>query len=395
VSKRKKKLKTKDFSYYLLQVIRYPLMWVIDRTFNLNLVKNEAKDDKGPFFLTGNHVTAYDAIIALLYLKPIVRWVGADANYDSKLKTLFMKIARVIPISKRNTDIRTIKRLIAEVKAGNSVGLYPEGGRNWNGETDELIQSTAKLIKLLGIKVYCQKLEGAYVSSPRWGKTFRKGVLNVSIYLILTSDEVRNLSDDEIYQALKKHLYHNDYDHQKEHMVLLEGKDHAEYIERLIYACPKCQKFHSFASLGDDFKCKVCNAKGKVNQYGLIEGDFPYDNLVDWDHFQKQYLEEYLKDNKLEPVELYDVLYKTMNEENEREKYLINLFIYPDKIIIEHDDDRKIINFIDVLEASLTFKNTLIFFENKTRHEFIIEPFLHNNASVVYIKEIINHLRGK
>ncbi|QVK19463.1 1-acyl-sn-glycerol-3-phosphate acyltransferase [Mycoplasmatota bacterium] len=385
----------KGIAYYLFQVLRYPVKWYINHLLNLNLIKNEAKDDKGPFFITGNHVTVYDPIIALVYLKPLVRWVAADANYDNKLKTIFMKLGNVIPIAKRNSDIRTIKRLIKEVKQGNAVGLYPEGGRTWHGETDSLIQSTSKLIKLLGIKVYCQKLEGAYVSSPRWGKYYRKGVLNVSIYEMLSEEDVKKMTDDQIYQVLKENLYHNDYDYQKEHMVPLEGRDNAEYIERIIYVCPNCHNIHTFSSLGDEFKCKACHAKGKVNEYGLIEGDFQYDNLVDWHHFQKQYLKEYLEENVIEPVELFDVKYKSKNADGIKEKHLVNFFIHPEKMIIDYEDNRKIINFKDVSEPSLTFKNTIIFYENRNRHEFVIEPFLHNNASIVYIYEIIKYLRGK
>lgn len=391
---KKQKVKNKDFGYYLFQVLRFPVKWYMKSKLNLLLVKNEAKDDVGPFFITGNHVTAYDSIIALAYLKPLVKWVAADTNYDNKLKSFLMKIARVIPIEKRNSDLRTIKHLISEVKAGNSVGIYPEGGRNWTGETEELIMSTAKLIKLLGIRVYVQKLEGAYMTSPRWGKTLRKGVTNVTIYKMLSDEEVLRMSADEIGSALISHLYHNDYEHQRKANVLLEGKDHAEYIERLIYVCPICHEFHSFKSQNDDFKCTSCQAIGHVNHYGFIEGDFPYDNLVDWYHFEKAYLINYLQNNKLKPIEIYEVIYKTSIEYGKKEKYFVNMIIEQEKIILDFEQERKIIYYRDISEPSITFKNTLVFFEDKIRHQFLIEPFLHNNASIMYIKDVITYLKG-
>ncbi len=390
---RKKLIKKKDFAYYLFQVLRHPAKWYMQSKLNLNLIKNDAKNDKGPFFITGNHVTAFDPIIALVYLKPLVKWVAADANYDNKLKKFLMKIARVIPIAKRTSDVRTIKRLIEEVKAGNAVGLYPEGGRTWDGVTDKLIESTAKLIKLLGVKVYCQKLEGAYVSSPRWGKMLRKGQLNVTIYEMISKESVNKMTTEEILQTLKENVYHNDYDYQREQMVELMGKDNAEYIERLIYVCPLCHHIHTFSSLEDHFKCTSCGAKGIVNKYGFIEGDFPYDNLVEWNQFQKSYLYENLRENKLEAIELYDVKYKLIDQKGLREKHLVNLLINSEQMVIDYDDIRRIIYYKDISEPSLTFKNTIIFYENNNRHEFVIEPFLQNHASINYIKEVLNYLR--
>src|SRR5690606_11263702 len=140
-------------------------------------------------------------IIALAHVKPLVKWVAADANLDNWIKRYFFKIARVIPIRKRYSDIYTVRRMMAEVKAGNAVGIYPEGGRCLHGETDELIESTAKLIKLLGIRVYCQKLMGAYMCNPRWGKDIHKGRIDVSIYQILSDEDVKNLSDKEIFEV--------------------------------------------------------------------------------------------------------------------------------------------------------------------------------------------------
>ncbi len=389
-----KKDKNKDLGYYIFQILRFPAKWYMNCKLNLHLIKNEARDDKGPFFITGNHVTAYDAIIALVYLKPLVKWVAADSNYDNKLKSFLMKLAGVIPIKKRNSDLRTIKRLISEVEVGNSIGIYPEGGRNWTGETEELIMSTAKLIKFLGIRVYVQKLEGAYMTSPRWGKTLRKGVINVSIYKMLSDEDVKNMSVDEISMTLIAHLYHNDYEHQRKAHVLLEGKDHAEFIERLIYVCPVCHEFHSFKSQNDDFKCEACNSVGHVNQYGFIEGDFSFDNLVDWYRFENAYLTDYLQNNKLKPIEIYEVIYRSSSEDGKKIKTFVNMNLEHDKIILDFEQKRKIIYYSDISEPSITFKNTLVFFEGTTRHQFLIEPFLHNNASIMYIKDVIKFLKG-
>ncbi|NLG82730.1 MAG: hypothetical protein GX490_09500 [Bacilli bacterium] len=392
---RKLKLKGKDFTYYGFQVLRKPVKWFLKSKLNINLVVNEAQDDKGPFFITGNHVTAFDPIISLVYVKPLVKFVAADANLDNWIKKFFFKLARVIPIRKRSSDISTIRRLLDEVKAGNAVGLYPEGGRTWHGETDELISSTAKLIKMLGIRVYSQKLKGAYMSSPRWGKHIYKGRVDVYIEKILTEEDIERMSTNEILDVLKQELYHNDYEYQREVMTPLKGIDRAEYIERLIFVCPKCERIHTFMSQIDEFKCKACGKKGRVNQYGFIEGEFPFDNLVDWHHYQMDFLHKYLETNCLDPISLYDVRIKQVDEFGNKKKRLGNMIIEQDKVKIEYPDEIIELDFSKISEPSITFKNTLIFYVEKTRYEMVIEPFLHNNASIVYIREVIDLMRRK
>ena len=392
---RKLKLKRKDFTFYGFQVLRKPVEWFLKAKLNINLVQNDAKDDKGPFLITGNHVTAFDPIISLVYVKPLVKFVAADANLDNWIKKFFFKLARVIPIRKRATDVSTIRRLLDEVKAGNAVGLYPEGGRTWHGETDELIASTAKLIKLLGLRVYSQKLKGAYVSSPRWGKHLYKGRIDVFIEKILTEEDIERMSTEEILEVLTKALYHNDYEYQREVMVPLKGIDRAEYIERLLFVCPKCKRIHTFMSQIDEFKCKACGAKGKVNQYGFLEGDFPFDNLVDWHHYQMDFLRQYLENNTLDPITLYDVRVKWIDELGNKKKRLGNVIITQEKIQIEFESETLDLHYNTISEPSITFKNTIIFYDDKTRYEMVIEPYLHNNASIVYIKEVINLLRRK
>lgn len=388
----KGKYKKKDFGYYLLQIVKRPLRWYMNRKFNLNIVKNDTEGDEGPFIIIGNHVMNYDPLIALAYTKPFVKFVAASNNYDNRLKRILFKIARVIPINKKNSDISTIRTLLNEVNAGNSVGLFPEGGRNWNGETDEIIYSTAKLIKMLKIRVYNQKLTGGYLSTPRWCKTTRKGILNINIYKMLEADEVKKLTVDEIYQLMKEHLYHNEYEYQREAMIPYVGVNYAMYVERLVYGCPVCESMNKIYSDKDEMICPTCNTHGVMDQYGFIKGDFPYDNLVDFDHHQKRILPVYL-DSQFEDLFIGNVKYKRF-ENKKIKKQLVNLIIKKNAIVIDYfGEDRIEFPYDEISPITLTFENTFTFYQGETRHQFLIEPFLHN-TSIMFIHDAINYLRG-
>ena len=52
---KKQSFKKKDFSYYLFNVIRYPVKWYLNSKLKIKVTQNDAKDDFGPYFLIGNH----------------------------------------------------------------------------------------------------------------------------------------------------------------------------------------------------------------------------------------------------------------------------------------------------------------------------------------------------
>ena len=101
----------------------------------------------------GHHVTAFDPIISNLFSRRLIRYVTADANYDSKLKRFFLNLVEGIPFTKNAADSSAIRRIMRHIKKGHPVGLYPVGGRNWDVSTDFIIRSTAKLVKLIRVPV--------------------------------------------------------------------------------------------------------------------------------------------------------------------------------------------------------------------------------------------------
>lgn len=387
------KRKGKGIAHYAFKLLKFPLRLYLKWKLRIHIVRNEAKKDKGPYLVVGNHVTNYDPLIILAYTKPLIRFVAASNNYDHWLKRFFFRVARVIAINKKTQDVRTIRQILAEVKQGSSIGVFPEGGRNWDGTTDEIIYSTAKLIKFLKLPVYNQKLIGGYLTTPRWCKSTRKGRLDVEIYQIFSVEETKSLSDKEIYERLVKELQVNDYEYQRERLIPYKGKDLAEYIERLIYACPNCQAINTFYSKGNHFYCKKCESAGKINVYGFIEGDFPFDNLVEFNRYQKKALMTYYKKHPFTSIFIQDVPYRRYSIEGLK-RDTIDLTIKHDGITIKQSSETINLSWEDLSSPSLTFHNTLTVFEQDTRHQFIIEPFLHQ-TSIVYLYETIRYLRGE
>ncbi|ERJ13667.1 lysophospholipid acyltransferase family protein [Haloplasma contractile] len=392
--KKNKSSKRNDFlSNSLLRAIKRPLKYYIHRKVNLEILKNDAKQDKGPFLIIGNHVNNYDPLVALSLVKPAVKFVASEVTFQSRTARFFMNIIHTIPIAKRNNDIRSVKRLIKEVKMGNSIGIFPEGGRTWDGETDELIHSTVKLIKMLKVPVYAMKLEGGYLSHPRWAKNIRKGTQFVTINKMLEKEQVTTMSEDELFTTMHDTLYLNEYEWQKDRMIPYKGDALAESIEMLLYYCPKCQSIDTIKSKGDEFFCTECHTKGRMNVYGFIEGDFKYDNCVDWNKWQKGKLKEQLEQGYHVNIKLSNVELLYRNRDEVKRNITCDLHFTNDHLSLTISDEEQIIEYKNMNSVSITFRTSFTIYIGHKLYQLKIEPEKHN-ISIVYLLDLVNYLRG-
>ena len=373
------KLSKGDVYHFFLKL---PVKLYLKAKFNIQDEKNPLKDIDEPYLLLGHHVTAFDPIISNILSKRLIRYIAADANYDSILKKTLLKQLECIPFSKNRADGNSIRKLLKHIKMGHPVGLYPEGGRNWDGSTDMIIPSTAKLIKLLKVPVYAIFYKGGYLSKPRWASHFRKGKIDLEIKKIFSKETIAEKSTKELYELLVDKLNYNEYEWQKNENIPFKGKKLAEDIERLLYICPDCHEINSLESSGDHFHCNSCNEKYTINQFGHIEGCSKFTETVSWNRWQKGLLPSIIKKGftysnhqlSLEKI-----------EGNKRSRELVSLTFYPMKILLEYENQEKELIAIDeISNLSITFLDVVEFFINGTKYRLTFNPKTHMSVMLFF-----------
>jgi 1-acyl-sn-glycerol-3-phosphate acyltransferase len=76
----------------------------------------------------------------------------------------------MIPIGRRKDNLRAIRQMILVLRSGYPVGIFPEGGMNWDGKTLPVLLAVSKLIKVLKAPVVPVVIKGGYLAFPRWTK---------------------------------------------------------------------------------------------------------------------------------------------------------------------------------------------------------------------------------
>ncbi len=278
-----------DFLLWLLRPLVYLWMWM---DAGRKVIAGPEIDfhRKEPFVMLANHTFLFDVVHVPLSFRNVPFIIGSQTLFTRQpTKFLVSQMAHVIPKSKGKSDISTIIQIFNAIKKGYPILIFPEGDTTFYGETGYIEASTMKLIKKLGLDLIICNVKGGYLSKPRWATNLRKNrKIRLDYTLLLTKEEVKQVSVEKISELANRALYNNDYDYQRQVMIPHPGKHLAEGLEDVVYVCPHCEGINTLRTSGNKIICDKCKHEGYIDDFGFIHG-FKFDNLIDWDNFQKQF----------------------------------------------------------------------------------------------------------
>ncbi|MBQ8292248.1 MAG: VTT domain-containing protein [Bacilli bacterium] len=239
---------------------------------------------EGPFVLLSNHPSAFDVYYASELVYPIRLAHVSNRYYFRKkfLRRLFNKIG-AIPKMLFNPDFETIKKTLTMIKKGYPIFMCPEGRLGLDGTNYYITKETGKFVKQLKLPIVIVKIEGAYLSDPKWRKHRIKNKVLVSISKILTKEEVLSKTPDEINDIINKYISYNDFEFAKEHNLIYRNNKKAEGLENVLYHCPKCHEEFHIKTKGNKIYCEHCGFSLNIlDNYSFEENDLNISNIHEW-----------------------------------------------------------------------------------------------------------------
>ncbi len=268
------------------------------RTENMDLLERIPP----PYVLLPNHQMTWDPFILNTLIKDPVFFVTSDIQFRNKFVAFLLKFVGAIPKSKFISDFETIRLIMAAKKQNGIIGIFPEGRRTWDGHTNKLIYSTAKLVKLLKLPVIVPILKGGYLSLPRWSKYRRRGSMIFSFKQGLSVEEVTSMTTDQVFNRLEELIEWDETEYQRKEMIVFDHPKRAQFLELALFVCPSCKSIASLKSKGTELQCSVCNHSVTYNKYGFIEekGErrIGLDSVRAWNLWQMEYFSSLLLEKK-------------------------------------------------------------------------------------------------
>ena len=271
--------------YRFLSVLVRP---VLRAKFNLSGEKLQAD---GPFLLVSNHVTGWDPLLVGVCLGGRQAYfVASEHIFRLGLLTKVLHwLLAPIPRRKASTGMDTVKACLRHLHAGHSVCLFAEGEQCWDGRTGPIFPATGKLAKSSGAALVTFRLEGGYLSLPRWGKHICRGAVHGHPVGVYSPKELKKLSPQEINALIERDIAEDAWARQRQRPVRYRGKRRAEGMERALYACPGCRRIGTLRTDRDRVFCP-CGFERRYTEYGFFEPREPFETLADWDLWQRELL---------------------------------------------------------------------------------------------------------
>ena len=280
-----KGLGLQKFMYRFCQIVVGPWLFLLYH-FHPKRCKVKAKT----FLAVTNHTQNLDPALLVLGLNRHIRFVANSTLGKGRLGRLFRYFFGFILREKGAKGDVVTRQIEDNLKAGVSVGLFPEGNRSWDGASEFISKRTAKMVKESGAALVTYRLTGGYLLKPRWAATKRKGPMRGELMHEFSPEQLAAMTEDEVYKAMCEDLYVDAYKEQELHGDVYPGKRLAEGMQYAAYLCPCCHRFGTIETSGDDISCS-CGLKATYNEYGRIVSEMlPFDNLMEWNRFQKKWM---------------------------------------------------------------------------------------------------------
>ncbi|MBQ4569841.1 MAG: 1-acyl-sn-glycerol-3-phosphate acyltransferase [Ruminococcus sp.] len=314
--KNKKRYKTAKYP------IRQPkiIVWLIWLLCKIILIGKKYKVEKinmeglkPPYMLLSNHMYFIDFELAAMATFPhrVNNVVSIDGFYR---RPFLLELIGAICTRKFTMDLHLIKSISKCLRRGDIVCMYPEARYSPCGTLSYMPESLGKLIKMNKVPVVVCVHHGNYLHSPFWNyRKKRKAPLHTTFTKILTPEQIKSMSVEEINNAVKKAMDYDEYRYQREQGIKITEDFRAEGLHKVLYQCPHCLAESKMDSKGAEIFCKECGKRWTLTEDGSLkakEGETEFSHVPDWFEWERANVKEQIAKGEYsfsDTVEVYSL----------------------------------------------------------------------------------------
>lgn len=285
------------------------LAWLLafPETFKVKpkISKNNMEGLNEPYIMLCNHNSFLDFKIATraifpkrsTYIVAVDGFIGRESimrNVGCYMKRKFV------------SDINLVKQVKHTLEEHKVIAqIYPEARYSLVGTNSPLPDSLGKLVKLLKHPVVTLISHGHHLRQPFWNLKPRKVRTMTNMTQIITKEEIKTLSIDEINKRIREAFVYDDYQYQLDNNIHIKEPFRAEGLHKPLFICPHCKSEHKMTSKGHKIWCTVCNETYEMNDLGQLHNNNKtiFSHIPDWYNWQRTIIRDQVI-NKQYHVEL-------------------------------------------------------------------------------------------
>ena len=279
------------------------LIWILSKIAligkDYKVEKIGMENLKPPYMMLSNHMHFIDFELAAMatHPHPVSNVVSIDGYV---IKFFLLEWIGAIATRKFTTDVHLVKSIRKVLQRGDILAMYPEARFTPCGTLAFLPDSLGKLIKMNKVPVVAVVHKGNHLYSPFWNVWRKcKVPMHTTFKLILTPEQIKDMSIEEINEILKKELYYDEYRYQKENGIKITEPFRAEGLHKVLYQCPHCKEEFKMDSKGSEIFCTACGKRWNLREDGYLEavnGETEFDHIPDWFEWEREQVKKQIAD---------------------------------------------------------------------------------------------------
>lgn len=246
----------------------------------------------GPFLVVANHVNLLDPLFVAYAVgsKP-VRFVAGEEVFRNGVAHKFARSMGLILRPQMRPDFSSTRDIIRAIRGGEVVLVFPEGQRSLNGEGWPLQDNLGALIQKLNVPVVALKINGGYLSWPRWSDSWiRFGRVEIESELLFEDREPGDTSVENIMGTIAAAIYTDDYTWQRGRTkpVRFLSFAPAKGLQNVCHRCPECKRPMALIGRRNQLICEQCGYRARL----LLNGHFSdceFENPAEWTRWQMSF----------------------------------------------------------------------------------------------------------
>ncbi len=268
------------------RIAQFFLQRILRRKYNYECTPVETE---GPFLLIANHANNTDPIFVSMSCRdrPLTFVASEHLGRLGLITYLLTKNFSIILRKKASSAVNTVRSILKALRQGESVVLFAEGDCTWDGVSAGIFPATGKLARTAGVPLVTYRLEGNYLSRPRWARKPRKGRCTGGAVRIYSPEELAAMRPEEITAAIDRDIRVDAWELQRRDGSRYRSKAPAVGLEQALFLCPECHGAGTLQTKGNALFCTRCGMRAELDDRGFFrKGPFP--GILEWDRWQKE-----------------------------------------------------------------------------------------------------------
>ena len=189
----------------------YDLLWVLCRTlsvvfFGFRCRFAEPMPRQGGLLVLASHQSHLDPVLLWLASPRRLSSLARSSLFKAKSLGTVITLLDAVPIDRESSSLGAMKAIIARLKAGKGVVIFPEGTRTATGQLGDVKGGFAVIARRAGVPIMPVAIVGAYECWPRSRLLPRTGRIRLEFGRLITPEQISEMDDATLLATYRDSL---------------------------------------------------------------------------------------------------------------------------------------------------------------------------------------------